>query len=267
MHRRLLSVSLLVALSFPALAADILFPSPLHLTRQLHDSIGGSTTVVEQYCYGNRVITVNGAITTIADYGRGELTEINRAEGTYSVTRFDDVAKALRAGIAETRPKGEWKVRDTGLSQLRTQRASDAVEGELEDGNITRRTRVAVDRSILLSRDALDVLIGAAYPNSRKAEDQVVVEAARGRGGKIAADSASGTPGYALPVEQHNTFIIDGDRAELRDIVTRVGEELVPTDLVAIPPDAKLVQSRLLQRMHALEQVESAGRTPPSPQQ
>jgi hypothetical protein len=248
-----------------ALAADLLFPAPIHLTRQVHDSIGGATAVVEQYCYGNRVVSVNGAVTTIADYGRGELTEINRDDGTYSVTRFDEVAKALRTGAVDAEPaKGEWKVRDTGLSQLRTTRATDAVEGELEEGNTTRHVRVAVDRRISLSKDALDVLIGAAYPNSRKAEDQVVVEAARARG-NIASNSAARA--YALPVEQHNTFIIDGQRAEMRDVVTRVGEEVVPSDVVAIPPDAKLVQSRLLQRMHAFEQIENAGRTPLSPQQ
>lgn len=266
MRYRLLSVSLLAALAFSAAAADVLFPSPIHLTRQVHDSIGGATAVIEQYCYGNRVVSVNGSITTIADYGKGELTEINREEGTYSITRFDDVAKALRVGspAADTATKAEWKVRGTGLNQLRTNRASDAVEAELEDGNTTRRTRVAFDRSISLSRDALDVLIGAAYPNSRKAEDTVVVEAARARGGNVAANSTAGAGAgsYALPVEQHHTFIINGDRAEVRDVVTRVGEELVPSDLVAVPPDAKLVQSRLLQRMHAIEQIENAGRTP-----
>lgn len=269
MRHRLVSASLLGALAFSAAAADVLFPSPIHLTRQVHDSIGGTTAVVEQYCYGNRVVSVNGSITTIADYGKGELTEINREDGTYSVTRFDDVAKALRVGspAADAATKGEWRVRGTGLNQLRTNLASDAVEAELEDGNISRRTRVAVDRSISLSRDALDVLIGAAYPNSRKAEDTVVVEAARARGGNVATNSAAGARSYALPVEQHHTFVIDGERAEMRDVVTRVGEELVPSDLVAVPPDAKLVQSRLLQRMHAIEQIESAGRTPLPQQQ
>jgi len=254
---RLLLVSLLACgFAYTASAADLLFPAPLHLTRQVHDSIGGSTTVVEQYCYGNRVISISGPITTIADYGKGELTEINRDEGTYSVTRFDEVAKALRTGTSDA-PKGEWKLRSSGLGQLRTTRANAAVEGELEQGTTTRHTRVAVDRTIKLSKDALDVLVGAAYPNSRKIEDAVIVEAA-----KAAGDST-----FALPVEQHNTLIIDGQRAETRDVVTRVGEELVPSDLIAIPPDAKLVQSRLLQRMHAFEEIENAGRTPLLPQQ
>jgi hypothetical protein len=245
-----------------AFAANVLFPAPLHLTRQVHDSIGGSTEVVEQYCYGDRVISVKGAVTTIADYGKGELTEINRDEGTWSVTRFDDVARSLRAGVAERTVKGKWVIQSTGLTQLRTTRASNAFEGELEEGGTKRHSRVAVDRSVRLSKDALDVLIGAAYPNSRKLEDTVVVEATK----LEAAKSGDAASTFALPVEQQHTFVIDGLRAEVRDVVTRVGAELVPADLVAIPPDARLVQSRLLQRMQAFEQIESAGRTPPSPQ-
>ncbi len=247
--RHLVASCVAAVVAVSAFAADVLFPAPLHLTRQVHDSIGGSTEVVEQYCYGDRVISVKGAVTTIADYGKGELTEINREEGTWSVTRFDDVAKSLRVGTAEPPAKGKWAIRNI--------RAGNAFEGELEEGGTKRHSRVAVDRSVRLSKDALDVLIGAAYPNSRKVEDTVVLEAAK---------TANATNTFALPVEQQHSFVIDGLRAEVRDVVTRVGAELVPADLVAIPPDAKLVQSRLLQRMQAFEQIESAGRTPQSPE-
>lgn len=273
MRRRLLLVSLLASvLAVSASAADVLFPTPLHLTRQLEDSLGGTTTTVEQYCYGNRVVTVRGPLTSIADYGKGELTEINRDRGTYSITRFDEVAKALNAGVPATEKKatGEWKVRSGGLNQLRTNRASDAVEAELDEDHVKRTARVAVDRSVTLTRDALDVLIGAAYPNNRKPEDQVVLDAAKPRAG-VSANATGGTgPNgkvYALPVEQHTTFTIDGQRAEMRDVVTRVGDELAPNEAVALPPDARLVESRLLQRMRAIEEIESAGRNPLPQQQ
>lgn len=249
MSHRSLFVSLVVVLTVRAAAAEVLFPSPIHLTRQIHDSIGGATVTVEQYCYGNRVVSVNGTVTSIADYDKGELTEIDRAAGTYSVTRFDDVAKALVYGV----PKGEatkeqWKVKTSGLEQLRTNRANAAFEAELDEGTTKRHTRIAVDRSVSLTKDALDVLIGAAYPNSRKAEDSVVLQAAKGQ------------KDYALPVEQHTTVTLGEDRAEMRDVVTRVGSELVPPDLIAVPPDAKLVESRVLQRMHALQQLETVTR-------
>jgi hypothetical protein len=246
---RSLFVSLLVVLTVRVAAAEVLFPTPIHLTRQIHDSIGGTMVTVEQYCYGNRVVSVNGTVTSIADYDKGELTEIDREDRTYSVTRFDDVAKALVYGV----PKGEatkaqWKVKSSGLEQIRSNRANAAFEAELDEGTTKRHTRIAVDRTVSLSKDALDVLIGAAYPNARKAEDTVVLQAAKGQ------------KDYALPVEQHTTITLGEDRAEMRDVVTRVGSELVPPDLIAVPPDAKLVESRVLQRMHALQQLETASR-------
>jgi len=234
-------VSLLIALAASA-SADALFPIPIHLTRQVHDSIGGKTVTVEQYCYGDRVVSVNGARTTVADYGKGELTEIDRQENTYSVTRFEDVAKALRGGApaaaadSAKAAKPEWKFASSGL------------EADLDEGTTKRHTRVAVDRKVSLSKDALDVLIGAAYPNNRKAEDEVVLKAAKGPGA------------YALPVEQQTTFIIGDTKAEVRDVVLRVGDEIAGPDLITIPPDAKLVESPLLRLMRAMEELESAGR-------
>src|SRR6185503_14147701 len=140
-------------------------------------SIGGTTSTIDQYCYGSRVVTVSGARTTIADYARGELTEIDREAKTFSITRFDDVAKALSVtGSEAPGSDGKWQVRSSG----------DTVEAELHDGDgggdAMRKTRVVVNPAVAMSKDALDVLIGAAYPNARKNEDQVTVDAARIRG-------------------------------------------------------------------------------------
>jgi len=77
-------VSLLIALAAGSASADALFPIPIHLTRQVHDSIGDKTVTVEQYCYGDRVVSVNGTRTSVADYGKGELTEIDRQIGRAS---------------------------------------------------------------------------------------------------------------------------------------------------------------------------------------
>src|SRR5260370_24106548 len=77
-----------------ALAAGPLFPTPLHITRQVHDTISGKTAVLDEYGYGNRLVDIRGSRTSIADYEKGELVEIDRASGTYSVTRFDAVARA-----------------------------------------------------------------------------------------------------------------------------------------------------------------------------
>ena len=48
------------------------------ITRQVHDSISDKTTLLEEYGYGNRLVAVRGGRTSIADYEKGELVEIDR---------------------------------------------------------------------------------------------------------------------------------------------------------------------------------------------
>ena len=63
------AVALLVAI--PLLANDIpLFPTPLHFVRRVEDPIANSTTEVDEYCTGNKIITIRGAKTAIVDYVR-----------------------------------------------------------------------------------------------------------------------------------------------------------------------------------------------------
>lgn len=76
--------SLLVA---PAVfAATVLFPRPLHLVRRVDDPISKTTATIDEYCGGNRVVTVRGSKVAIADYDAQQLTEIDHAAQTWSVT-------------------------------------------------------------------------------------------------------------------------------------------------------------------------------------
>ena len=100
---------LALAVSLSVFAAAPLFPTPLHLTRQVHDPLSGKTTVLNEYGYGNRLISVRGGFTSIADYERGELTEIDRDAGTYSITRFDAIAKASQVPGLPSPPSGAEK--------------------------------------------------------------------------------------------------------------------------------------------------------------
>src|SRR5688500_2496689 len=75
-----------------AAPARVLFPTNLHLTRQVQDPLSGKTVTIDEYCSGNRVVSVSGDKTVIADYDKQQLIEINRKEGTYSISRFDEVA-------------------------------------------------------------------------------------------------------------------------------------------------------------------------------
>lgn len=245
----------------PLCVADVLFPTPLHLTRRVHESIGGGTAVVEQYCYGNRVITIRGPITTIADYDKSELTEIDRENGTYSISRFDQVAKALhpKSVPVTTTSKQPWELRKVGRAGALSARSTDVFEADRSDEGVTRHVRIGIDGSVSLSKDALDVLTGSAFPATPKEEDAAIVSAAKGHAPAAASQSANGAKAaerYGLPVEQVFRFDAEGQQAEYRDVVVRVGDEVPPADLVAIPPGAKLVESRLITTTRMIDAID-----------
>jgi hypothetical protein len=106
----------------------VLFPAPLHLTREVTDPITGSKTVIEEYCHGNRVVSVVGRRTAIAEYDKGTVTTIDFDAGTYSVATFDELAKAW--GPARAAPP----------------------------------MSVKPDSRHRVSREAAEVLLGAAHP-------------------------------------------------------------------------------------------------------
>jgi hypothetical protein len=89
------AVSLVVApLAF---GAGALFPRPLHLVRKVDDPISKTSATLDEYCIGNRVVTVRGAQVTIGDYEAQQLTEIDHAAQTWSVTPFADIAQSRAA--------------------------------------------------------------------------------------------------------------------------------------------------------------------------
>lgn len=96
----LVSIGVAVCTVPSAQAAEPLFPAPLHITRQIQDPLAGTTVVLDEYGYGNRLVSVRGSKTSIADYERGELTEIDRDTATYSVTRFEALARRSIASCA-----------------------------------------------------------------------------------------------------------------------------------------------------------------------
>src|SRR5579872_2758433 len=116
-----LSAWLVASSSFGAL-----FPTPLHLVRCIDDPVANSSTTIDEYCYGDRIVTINGPRVAITDYAEQRLTEIDHQRGTYSVTSFAEIAKARPVAL---------------------------------DSKTT--VRVEVDRGVALSREAVEALIGA----------------------------------------------------------------------------------------------------------
>jgi hypothetical protein len=233
----------------------VLFPTPLHLTREVEDPLSGTTARIEEYCAGSSVISIRGERTTIADYEKGELVEIDGAAGTYSVTRFERIAAAQEsAGVSKRAPRAVERFE----LQPRGQRGVGARSGEVFEAEIRalggeRQTvEVVIDRSLTLSKDAVEVLTGAAWPMQRGPESEIALRAA-------AAEVATGrTAGirYGLPIEHVVTFEIDGETLRTVNRIVRVGSELPPPELIAIPPGAREVPSPIVERERLLEELD-----------
>jgi len=266
-----LAVGVIISVFLPAVssAATPLFPAPLHLTRQVQDPISGSTAVLNEYAYGNRLISVRGGKTSIADYEKGQLIEIDREGGTYSITRFDELAKAAQfigqtgrgAGVAaQDAPKAvtapRHPLRAIGAKLTAAGRAAEFFQGDVENATATQVIEVGVDRSVLLSRDALEVLVGAAYPGVLSAEHEVVLAAAASPRRSLETAAQAEERSYALPIEQVTRVDLDGRQLEFRTSITRIGNEPPPADLIAVPAGARLVLSRIVAVQRELEQLD-----------
>jgi hypothetical protein len=231
-----------------AFAADVHFPKPLHLTRRIEDPIANVTITVDEYCAGNRVVTVRGDRVVIADYERQEVTEIDRVAGTYSLTRFDEIARVSGSSAPQKSVRTDAaRVAPPVVSRgIRRNAAGRDVE-QFEIAGDEEKVELGVDRSVSLNRAALDVLLGAAYPArpSRQHENLVRAAAARVEGRAVRSTAAEPVQEtFGLPAEQSTTWDFEGKSITLRNVITRVGDELPPPDLIAIPPGAMRVESR-----------------------
>ncbi|HKS23400.1 MAG TPA: hypothetical protein VJZ76_11410 [Thermoanaerobaculia bacterium] len=228
-----------------AMAAASLFPRPLHLVRKIQDPFAKAPRVVDEYCYGNTIVVVAGQRVTITDYAAQQVTEIDHAQGTYSVTRFDEIARATapkRGGgfkAAANAAPGKiaggnaWRTTALGMKGSASGRSVDAFE--IDNG--ATKIEVGYDHSYALSRDAAEALVGASYPNARREEhDEMLRVAVRGN----AADA------YGLPSEKSITYKTEGGPLTVRDSIVRVDGDLPPRDALVIEPGAKRVDTHVL---------------------
>ncbi|HJQ40767.1 MAG TPA: hypothetical protein VKB93_26815 [Thermoanaerobaculia bacterium] len=235
----------------------------MHLTREIVSPVSNAKSVVEEYCNGNRIVSVSGSRTAIVDYDKSEVTEIDFAAGTYSVTKFEAIAKATE-GMNPTvqtmtaSAAREWRVEARGGSVVAS-RPGETIEAERTSNRVRQNIRVTADTQLTLSRGAVEALMGLSYPNTPDASASVILDALRPAAGKklvANATSAAADDEYRLPLEHIVRFDLDGETLESRSVVTRLGNELAPPDILAIPPGAKLVESRAVAVRKELDELE-----------
>jgi hypothetical protein len=214
-----------------AFAESVLFPSPLHLTRRIEDPITLRAHTVEEYYSGNRATSISGDLVSVADYGRSELTVIDHAAGTYSVTPFAAIARARQPAAVKT----SWEIaRDR---QLRSE-GSDVEVVRARRGEVT--VTLVLDRGRTFTVAAMEVILGAAFPGAPGPVHEVL---AASRGPRIAADAAGEGVVLPLPVEQTVIHEVGNERVEARNVITRIGNEHAPADRVVPPPGTRRIES------------------------
>jgi hypothetical protein len=250
-----------------AAPSEVLFPAPLHITRELQDPITGSKSVIDDYCHGNRVVSVNGRKTAIAEYDRNVVTTIDFDAGTYSITKFDDLAKAWHQPSTQRRiatneaqrEQPQWRVESKG-GRVIASRPGESMEAELKDPRGRQVIRMTADAQVRLSRAAAEVLLGVAYPNRPDPAADVLLGALKSKQPRIATNGVAAPAEYHLPLEQVLVHELDGETLEMRNTVLRIGNELPPPELLAVPPGAKLVESDIVATRRMLDELDGVRR-------
>ncbi len=255
---------LLPAVSAMAAEPRVLFPSPLHITRELSNPISDTKTTVDEYAIGNRLVSVSGRRTAIADFEKSELTVIDFEQGTYSLTKFEQIAKvnakagASRVAATSSERANEWQLAPRG-GRVIASRPGELIEAERKVGNgRAERVRVTADRQLTLSRAAAEALLGFGYPNAHNDAGEAVLSALRvtQERGAATANAAASEGEYHVPLEYSIAVDFDGESVETRNTVLRVGAELPPPEVLSIPPGAKLVESEIVTTWRLLEELD-----------
>ena len=250
----LLIAAALALLAAPlAFGANVLFPRPLHLVRRIDDPISKTAATIDEYCVGNRVVTVRGSKVTIADYDAQQLTEIDHTAHAWSVTSFTDIAQA-RADL-DARMGNSVEPRAAHLTALVHSASAYVIDGP------HRRMEIAFDRKVVLSRAAAEVLIGAAYPNGKSQEQEEILAAAAGGGsnGNVSAmaTGATANTAYGLLIERTLTIETGGTTLVSHNTVIHVGEETVAAEAMLIEPGATRIESRLTRLARELRDIDT----------
>jgi hypothetical protein len=246
-----------VMLAATAAAAEpVLFPTPLHIVRRVEDPITRRSSVVGEYCSGNRITSLAGTNVTTIDFARGEVVDVDRAATTYSVTTFKEIANASRHSVANIQAS-PWKVVTLASRTTDGGRLAEVYEATKTTTVAKVTVEISIDRHFPISHAAVEALIGSSYPNRRSDIHDAILEAAAPKRSQRAAAMSSQTESYGLPVDETVTFEAGGEKSVSRTTVLLVDSAPVPPAALVIPPGASRVESRLTRFAKELERLDT----------
>jgi ferredoxin len=183
-----------------------------------------------------------------ASFDAQQLTEIDHAAQTWSVTPF--------AEISTSRSDLDTRMGKTDARRAAKPTAISADGYVISEGH--RRLELGFDRRVVLSRAAAEVLIGAAYPGVKSAESDDILSVAA-IGGSVSAMTV-GSPGdgaYGLLTERTLTIEANGTTLVSHNSVIRIGDETPPADAMLIEPGSKRIESRLTRMSRELRDLDT----------
>lgn len=236
----------LVVVAASASAAEVLFPEPLHFVRRV-TGIDGGVETLHEYCSGNQVVTISDSRVAVADYTKQELLELDRQSGTYSITTFAVLAATAPPA---TRSRASWKSTPVAAASM-----SGAVV--LEGDGVT--VELHPDDRVTVPRRALDVLLGAAWPNAPPAGHDAAVEALRVHHERRRFEPvATGAQEerFAIPSARIVTARVGPDLVRWKSEIVETDNARVPPEALVIPVGTRLVESRTVRMRRELDQLD-----------
>jgi hypothetical protein len=249
-----------------------MFPAPLHVVRRVEDPLSRTDVTLDEYYAGNRIVSARGAHVSVMDYDKQEMTEIDHAAHSYSVTRFDEMAAVIElqprlkgpvANPASTlqsagKASSAWTRHALGRGRTPAGIAVERFDAADGNGEQSCKVEISIDRKVLLSREAVEALIGAAYPRKRKPLQDEILRAAGGGGDpRLATQSTDETAtAYGLPAELKTTYGTGTAAVTVTISILSVERRAPPPALLLIDPGATQVESRTTKLKRGLETID-----------
>ena len=251
-------VSTLVAVS----AHAALCPEPIHIVREVTESITPSTATIHEYCSGNRIISAIRGRVVLTDFARQEVTEIDRSANTFSITSFSDIARGSGAfaAAAPQATEGVGEPRATGGKRTADGRTIETFTFSRTTKEESLAVSVGIDRTITMPPNTVEALIGAAYPNRRGLAHEAMLRAAGRDSSRTETAATSGVQQLALPCEYEIRYSLGEETITSRSTLVLIDRAVAPPELLMIPVGAQRVESRSTAAPRILEQIE--GRPP-----
>src|SRR5581483_7714803 len=100
---------------------------------------------------------------------------------------------------------------------------------------------------IVLSKDAFEVVAGAAFPRNGGAAADLLRGAAQNPRSRMATESTASGDTYAMPIEQTLRWTVQGESVEVTTRVITLDDQQPAPQLIVIPAGARRIEAKAIE--------------------